>query len=211
MNLKNEVGIETLLRELGAMRAETNKRFEVLERTMRGDRIRAEIPIKKPGGPLGPFVDDVAYGVGDRVRHLFLEEVAAVRPRDGRARKEALHVADDAAEHRVAISPHDRDRAVEGRDGVLRRRSAAIDACCMESGTMRASASGATRSRNVTERPPVAERGLPRMLVLSPCANAIVFCGKPRSEHDVGDHGQAREAMEARWRGSPRAEVRAPC
>jgi uncharacterized membrane protein len=54
VNLKNEVGIETLLREVGAMRAETNKRFEVLERSMRSDRIRAEIPIKKPGGPLGP-------------------------------------------------------------------------------------------------------------------------------------------------------------
>ena len=54
VNLKNEVGIETLLREVGAMRAETNKRFEVLERSMRADRARAEIPIKKPGGPLGP-------------------------------------------------------------------------------------------------------------------------------------------------------------
>lgn len=54
VNLKNEVGIETLLREVGAMRAETNKRFEVLERSMRSDRIRAEVPIKKPGGPLGP-------------------------------------------------------------------------------------------------------------------------------------------------------------
>lgn len=54
VNLKNEVGIETLLREVGALRAETNKRFEVLERMMRSDRIRAEIPVKKPGGPLGP-------------------------------------------------------------------------------------------------------------------------------------------------------------
>jgi uncharacterized membrane protein len=54
VNLKNEVGIESLLRELGALRAETNKRFEVLERMMRTDRVRAEIPIKKPGGPLGP-------------------------------------------------------------------------------------------------------------------------------------------------------------
>jgi uncharacterized membrane protein len=54
VNLKNEVGIETLLREVGALRAETNKRFEVLERTMRSDRIRQEIPVKKPGGPLGP-------------------------------------------------------------------------------------------------------------------------------------------------------------
>jgi uncharacterized membrane protein len=54
VNLKNEVGIETLLREVGALRAETNKRFEVIERMMRSDRVRAEIPAKKPGGPLGP-------------------------------------------------------------------------------------------------------------------------------------------------------------
>jgi uncharacterized membrane protein len=54
VNLKNEVGIETLIRELGAMRAETNKRLEVIERMMRTDRVRAEVPAKKPGGPLGP-------------------------------------------------------------------------------------------------------------------------------------------------------------
>lgn len=54
VNLKNEVGIETLVREMGALRAETNKRFEVLERMMRSDRVRAEVPMKKPGGPLGP-------------------------------------------------------------------------------------------------------------------------------------------------------------
>lgn len=54
VNLKNEVGIETLLREVGALRAETNKRLEVLERMMRAERVRAEIPAKKPGGPLGP-------------------------------------------------------------------------------------------------------------------------------------------------------------
>ena len=54
VNLKNEVGIETLLREVGALRAETNKRLEVLERMMRSDRVRAEVPAKKPGGPLGP-------------------------------------------------------------------------------------------------------------------------------------------------------------
>lgn len=53
VNLKNEVGIENLLREVGAMRAETNKRLEVLERMARTERIRAEIPSKKPGGPLG--------------------------------------------------------------------------------------------------------------------------------------------------------------
>lgn len=53
VNLKNEVGIETLLREVGALRAESNKRFEVLERMVRGERIRREVPAKKPGGPLG--------------------------------------------------------------------------------------------------------------------------------------------------------------
>ncbi|HVJ89016.1 MAG TPA: DUF1003 domain-containing protein [Labilithrix sp.] len=54
VNLKNEVGIESLLREVGALRAETSKRFEVLERMMRSDRVRTEVPMKKPGGPLGP-------------------------------------------------------------------------------------------------------------------------------------------------------------
>jgi len=54
VNLKNELGIETLLREVGALRAETNKRFEVIERMARTERVRAEIPAKKPGGPLGP-------------------------------------------------------------------------------------------------------------------------------------------------------------
>jgi uncharacterized membrane protein len=54
VNLKNEVGIESLLREVMAMRAEQNKRMEVLERMMRSERVRHEIPIKKPGGPLGP-------------------------------------------------------------------------------------------------------------------------------------------------------------
>jgi uncharacterized membrane protein len=53
VNLKNEVGIEKMLAELGAMRAETNKRLEVLERGMRTDRVRAEVPAKTPGGPLG--------------------------------------------------------------------------------------------------------------------------------------------------------------
>jgi uncharacterized membrane protein len=53
VNLKNEVGIETIIRELLAFRAETNKRLEALERASRNDRVRAEIPAKKPGGPLG--------------------------------------------------------------------------------------------------------------------------------------------------------------
>jgi CRP/FNR family cyclic AMP-dependent transcriptional regulator len=51
VNLKNEIGIERMLAELGAMRAETNKRFEVLERHARAERLRAEVPAKVPGGP----------------------------------------------------------------------------------------------------------------------------------------------------------------
>ncbi|MFO0739244.1 MAG: DUF1003 domain-containing protein [Labilithrix sp.] len=54
VNLKNEVGIEAIQREVSAMRAEQTKRLEVLERMMRSERARHEIPIKKPGGPLGP-------------------------------------------------------------------------------------------------------------------------------------------------------------
>lgn len=53
VNLKNEIGIEKMLAELGAMRAETNKRLEVLERAARADRVRVEVPAKTPGGPLG--------------------------------------------------------------------------------------------------------------------------------------------------------------
>jgi len=54
VNLKNEVGIEKMLAELGAMRAETNKRLDALERGVRTvDRVRAEVPAKTPGGPLG--------------------------------------------------------------------------------------------------------------------------------------------------------------
>jgi CRP/FNR family cyclic AMP-dependent transcriptional regulator len=52
VNLKNELGIEKMLAELGAMRAETSKRLDVLERGTRADRVRAEVPVKSPGGPL---------------------------------------------------------------------------------------------------------------------------------------------------------------
>jgi uncharacterized membrane protein len=54
VNLKNEVGIEGLVRELGAFRAETSKQLEAVERMLRAERVRAEVPMKKPGGPLGP-------------------------------------------------------------------------------------------------------------------------------------------------------------
>jgi CRP/FNR family transcriptional regulator, cyclic AMP receptor protein len=52
VNLKNELGIEKMLAELGAMRVETNRRLEVLERASRAERVRAEVPAKTPGGPL---------------------------------------------------------------------------------------------------------------------------------------------------------------
>jgi CRP/FNR family cyclic AMP-dependent transcriptional regulator len=41
VNLKNEVGIETLVRELGAFRVETTKRLDGLERAARAERVRA--------------------------------------------------------------------------------------------------------------------------------------------------------------------------
>jgi uncharacterized membrane protein len=52
VNLKNEVGIEVIQRELGAFRVEATKRLDVLERAARADRVRHEVPAKKPGGPL---------------------------------------------------------------------------------------------------------------------------------------------------------------
>lgn len=52
VNLKNEIGIERIIAELGAFRAETHKRLEVLERGLRNERVRMEVPAKAPGGPL---------------------------------------------------------------------------------------------------------------------------------------------------------------
>jgi uncharacterized membrane protein len=52
VNLKNEVGIETIARELLAFRAEAVKRLDILERANTKERLRAEIPAKTPGGPL---------------------------------------------------------------------------------------------------------------------------------------------------------------
>ncbi len=48
VNLKNELNIEAVLRELGAFRAETQKRLEVLERMAQHERLRAEIQPKHP-------------------------------------------------------------------------------------------------------------------------------------------------------------------
>ena len=44
VNLKNEVGIEQVLSEVGAMRAESGKRLEAIERALRADRSRARSP-----------------------------------------------------------------------------------------------------------------------------------------------------------------------
>ena len=52
VNLKNEVGIEQIARELSAFRAETVKRLDVVERLGRNERVRSEITPKTPGGPL---------------------------------------------------------------------------------------------------------------------------------------------------------------
>jgi CRP/FNR family transcriptional regulator, cyclic AMP receptor protein len=62
VNLKNELGIEKMLAELGAMRAEMGKRLEVLERGSRVDRVRAEVPVKSPGGPLSSRGEGAAEG-----------------------------------------------------------------------------------------------------------------------------------------------------
>lgn len=44
VNLKNEVGIEQVLSEVGAMRAESGKRLEAIERALRANRSRARSP-----------------------------------------------------------------------------------------------------------------------------------------------------------------------
>jgi len=46
VNLKNEVNIESILRELGEFRAETNQRLEILERKAAKDgRLEQSIPL----------------------------------------------------------------------------------------------------------------------------------------------------------------------
>ncbi|WP_394826366.1 DUF1003 domain-containing protein [Pendulispora albinea] len=59
VNLKNELGIERLIRELSVFRSETAKRLEYLERLARSERIRAELPNKNaPNPPGGSWVAD---------------------------------------------------------------------------------------------------------------------------------------------------------
>jgi len=57
VNLKNEVGIEAIQREVTAFRAEALKRLDIIERNALGGRVRAEIPSKTPGGPLSGKAD----------------------------------------------------------------------------------------------------------------------------------------------------------
>ncbi len=52
VNLKNEVGIEALQREVAAFRAEAVKRLDMLERASLSARVGREIAPKTPGGPL---------------------------------------------------------------------------------------------------------------------------------------------------------------
>jgi CRP/FNR family transcriptional regulator, cyclic AMP receptor protein len=52
VNLKNEMNIESIKAEVGAFRAESQKRLEGLERTARAERFKQEVPHKKLGGPL---------------------------------------------------------------------------------------------------------------------------------------------------------------
>jgi uncharacterized membrane protein len=54
VNLKNEVGIERILGELSALRAELGKRLDVMDRAMQKDRIQREMPTKQPLGSTRP-------------------------------------------------------------------------------------------------------------------------------------------------------------
>ncbi len=47
VNLKNEIAIERLQAELGAMRADSLQRLDVIERNLHAERIRHEVPAKK--------------------------------------------------------------------------------------------------------------------------------------------------------------------
>ena len=65
VNLKNEVGIEALQREVAAFRQEAVKRLDMLERSALGSRVRAEIAPKTPGGPLASKTDEPKASASD--------------------------------------------------------------------------------------------------------------------------------------------------
>jgi uncharacterized membrane protein len=65
VNLKNEVGIEALQREVAAFRAEAVKRLDMLERASLSSRVRTEMPAKTAGGPLAPKSDEPKASASD--------------------------------------------------------------------------------------------------------------------------------------------------
>ena len=65
VNLKNEVGIEALQRELAAFRQEAVKRLDMLERASLGSRVRSEIAPKTPGGPLAQKAEEPKAAASD--------------------------------------------------------------------------------------------------------------------------------------------------
>ena len=77
VNLKNEVNIETILRELGEFRAETNERIEALEK-------KAGVSIHPPGGPVSStaraLLASLTDGVGSRDGGAEAPPVSPVAP-----------------------------------------------------------------------------------------------------------------------------------
>jgi uncharacterized membrane protein len=65
VNLKNEVGIEALQREVAAFHAEAVKRLDMLERSALSSRVRSEIAPKTPGGPLASKTEEPKASASD--------------------------------------------------------------------------------------------------------------------------------------------------
>jgi len=65
VNLKNEVGIEALQREVAAFRAEAVKRLDMLERASLSSRVGREMPAKTPGGPLASKPEEAKASASD--------------------------------------------------------------------------------------------------------------------------------------------------
>ncbi len=65
VNLKNEVGIEALQREVAAFRAEAVKRLDMLERASLSSRVGREMPAKTPGGPLANKTEEAKASASD--------------------------------------------------------------------------------------------------------------------------------------------------
>ena len=65
VNLKNEVGIEALQREVAAFRAEAVKRLDMLERASLSSRVGREMAAKTPGGPLASKTEEPKASASD--------------------------------------------------------------------------------------------------------------------------------------------------